>query len=77
MPKDMQLLLQIRGESHFMKVEWGMECLDMCFDPNLHGNLHMQRTPLIRWGQTYDEIASQNNYAWAFETWATAFIIKS
>jgi hypothetical protein len=31
-------------------------------------------TPLIRWGQTYDEIASPNNYAWAFESWVTAFV---
>lgn len=26
--------------------------------------------------QTYDEIASPNNYAWAFESGLTAFVIK-
>jgi hypothetical protein len=54
-----------------------MNCSDACFDRNHNGNLHNQLTPLIRWGQAYDEIASPNNYAWAFESWVTAFVIKS
>ena len=54
-----------------------MKCSDACFDRNHNGSLHNQLTPLIRWGQTYDEIASPNNYAWAFDSWVTAFVIKS
>ena len=54
-----------------------MECSDAIFDPNCHGNHHMQLTSLIRWGQTYDEIGSPNDYVWAFESWVTAFVIKS
>ena len=54
-----------------------MKCSDACFDRNYNGSLHNQLTPLIRWGQTYDEIASPNNYAWAFDSWVTAFVIKS
>ena len=60
-----------------MKSEWGMECLDVIFDPNRHDSHHMQLTPLIRWGQAYDEIVSPNNYACVFESWVTAFVIKS
>ena len=54
-----------------------MKCSDACIDPNHNGNLHMQLTPLIRWGQTYDEIASPNNHVCAFESWVTVFVIKS
>ncbi len=42
-----------------------MKCSDTCFDRNHNGSLHNQLTPLIRWGQTHDEIVSPNNYAWA------------
>ena len=45
-----------------------MKCSDACFDRNHNGSLHNQLTPLIRWGQTYDEIVSINNYVWALET---------
>ena len=54
-----------------------MKCLDKCIDPNRHSNLHMQLTPLIRWGQTYDEIASSNDYAWAFERWVICYKIQN
>ena len=54
-----------------------MEHLDVIVAPNCHGNHHTQLTPLIRWGQAYDEIMSSNNYEWAFESWVTAFVIKS
>jgi hypothetical protein len=54
-----------------------MKCSDACFDPNRHGNHHMQLTPLIRRGQTYDEIASPNNYTRSFDSCVTAFVIKS
>ena len=52
-----------------------MKCSDVCFDCNHNGNLHNQLTPLIRWGQTDDEMTSRNNYVWAFESWVTAFVI--
>ncbi len=66
-----------RGISLHERLWKEMKCSDECFDPNHNGNLHNQLTFLIRWGQIYDEIVSPNNYAWAFGSWVTAFVIQS
>ena len=66
-----------RGISLDVQLHRELECSDVGFDTKHNGNLHNQPTSLIRWGQTYDEITSPNNYAWAFDCWVTAFVIKS
>ena len=66
-----------RGISLDEQLRREMKCSDACFDPNHNGNLHNQLTPLIRWAQTYNEIASPKSNVWAFESWVAVFVIQS